>query len=498
MMSSNQKSPAESTFTSNLHKPKLLSAAIRHSVLCLGAIGIPFLGFAQLSGPKTTLAVQYPSLFSDQDRASIVQYWAQPNRLTVGLYNKGGIFQVRETVAGSQWLMSFAHAVKANLIPTVDSLTGSSGGGQSSDQSAWQTWVKAKLAYDRYIAAVNCSHFNAAIDKTSPVAVFPVVPPPGPCPIALAQAAGNPPPLAEAVPISTFDVHFDDFDAKYHDHVQVRPDYPYFRFANGVDFEGMAAKDVDPATWAKLLKIAGVDASTGRVVMAVSGQEGGFDAINTYDTGYVSVGLIQCASLKEGAGSLGELMLDFKQRDPYDFNLNFHKFGIDVQADCTLDVLDPVTGIELTGPLANQEIIDDKRLIAVFQRAGTICDAFRAEQLAMAVRMFDPVNDMVSFNLNGQTAQVRIGDIIHSEAGVATLMDRKVNTGKIYGLNTVLAEVAADHQVQDPTQLAQYEAEIISKMKYRGNYLNDNALSQPGGSAGLTDRHQGRSGRKKH
>ncbi len=436
--------------------------------------------------------IQYANLFSEADRDSIVNFWAQPGRLIVKPWAQDGMFQVRETVAGSLWLMKYLHAIKASLIPTVDSLQSSAPG----SHQGWRAWVKNKLAYDRFLAAETCSQFNAAINHSDPMKVFPTVEPPGPCPPGLATAAGDPPALAEAVPISTYEVNFGDFDVKYHDHVQVRPDYPYYRFSSGVDFEGLAARKVDPNEYAKLLKIAGVDPATGKIVMAVSGQEGGFDAINTYDTGFVSVGLIQFASLKEGAGSLGELLLDFKQRDPFDFNKDFHQYGIDVQPDCSLDVLDPSTGVELVGPYANAEIINDKRLIAVFQRAGTLSDQFRAEQIAMAVRMFDPINDVCTFQLNGEPVQVRVGDIIHSEAGIATLMDRKVNTGKDWGLGKVLTDVATEHQVQDPSQLAQYESEIILKMKYRQNYLNDTALSQPSDSVELTSRHQGRGGRK--
>ena len=103
---------------------------------------------------------------------------------------------------------------------------------------------------------------------------------------------------------------------------------------------------------------------------AVSILEGGFDSVNTYDTGYVSVGFIQFASLKEGGGSLGAVLKNFKAADPLAFASDFHRFGVDVDETGHLVVVDPTSGAVATGAEANARIIEDKRLIAVFGRAG--------------------------------------------------------------------------------------------------------------------------------
>ena len=178
-----------------------------------------------------------------------------------------------------------------------------------------------------------------------------------------------------------------------------------------------------------LFRLAGVEPKVANVMKAVSALEGGFESVNTYDTGYVSVGFIQFASLKEGAGSLGAMLLRYKTGDATNFDHDFRQYGVDVTSNGQLAVLDPATGQECQGPDANARIIADKRLIAVFGHAGSQSDAFIAAQIAAAKDQFYPGADTVSVMLGGQPQVVKVSDLIASEAGMATLMDRKVNTG---------------------------------------------------------------------
>ncbi|MFY7807506.1 MAG: hypothetical protein ACOVSV_00815, partial [Fimbriimonadaceae bacterium] len=82
------------------------------------------------------------------------------------------------------------------------------------------------------------------------------------------------------------------------------------------------------------------------------------------------VGLIQFATLKEGGHSLGQVMLRMKQEDPEEFRTHFRKFGLDVTDNGLLMAADLESGATRIGPEANQQIIEDKQLIAAFQRAG--------------------------------------------------------------------------------------------------------------------------------
>jgi hypothetical protein len=78
---------------------------------------------------------------------------------------------------------------------------------------------------------------------------------------------------------------------------------------------------------------------------------------------------------------------------------------------------------------------------------------------------------------------VRVGDIIRSEAGIATLMDRKVNTGTLDPLPFVLALIAGENGLTKASDFLRFERDIITAMRFRKNYLEDTNLSQPGPAA---------------
>ncbi|MCC7103468.1 MAG: hypothetical protein IT206_10370, partial [Fimbriimonadaceae bacterium] len=128
---------------------------------------------------------------------------------------------------------------------------------------------------------------------------------------------------------------------------------------------------------------------------------------------------------------------------------------------------------------AAQQIIKDKRLIGVFQRAGRLSEANRVAQLQVARQQYYPASDNVLVPIDGRILTGPIGAIIKSEAGLATLMDRKVNTGKLDPLLTVLQGIARAYKVQTFEGFGKYEREIVEKMRWRKSYLEDSTLSQP-------------------
>jgi hypothetical protein len=70
--------------------------------------------------------------------------------------------------------------------------------------------------------------------------------------------------------------------------------------------------------------------------------------VNTYDTGYVSIGFIQFITLADGHEDLARVMAEEKASYPQDFQNDFHRLGMDIQpGDRTLTVIDPATGAEL-------------------------------------------------------------------------------------------------------------------------------------------------------
>jgi hypothetical protein len=412
-----------------------------------------------------------------------VTYWSAPGRYVVTPpvdAKRKGLWQVRLTVEGSQWLLSYNRLRKLTAPPTAVPVP------VTDQQRTWEDWLTKKILHDRWQAlqaarAANRQMFDVdapAPDKTTLLAE-PAAP--GPIPADMLAAVGNPPDLAAAVVPMAYTVAFDDTTIQYEDNTRLgSPRYPFYRFVSGVMAGGQSIRSVPPERLAKLFQMAGCDDSQARVMRAVSQLEGGFDAVNTYDTGFVSVGFIQFASLKEGAGSLGAFLASYKQDDPTDFSADFRKYGIDVSTTGLLDVVDPTTGAEVSGPDANVRVIADKRLIAVFQRAGLKSDPFCAAQVKSAKIQFYPADDPITITtFDGSTLAGKVSDFVKSEAGIATLFDRKVNTGNLKDLTPLVSQLATDHRCTSLSDLAAYEKDIVKAMKYRADFTKDSTLSQP-------------------
>jgi len=169
-------------------------------------------------------------------------------------------------------------------------------------------------------------------------------------------------------------------------------DSPYLLHENGIKEGGIPVRKL--ADIHMLFARAGVtDPTAKNVLIKVSGREGGFDAVNTWDTGYVSVGFIQFTTGETGAGHsllhvLQRMKTDearlAKQRAHVDeFAHYFTDHGIDVR-DGQLYVRDPATGQTKSGAEAVQVIIDDKRVTAIFQDAGVRSMAFKLAQIREA------------------------------------------------------------------------------------------------------------------
>ncbi len=443
-----------------------------------------------------------PDLFDSAEVSAIQKYWAEPGRYAQSLpkdSSSKGIYQVRSTADGSLWLWTYNKARGIGKTPP-----GQVPPPQTEEQRGWDAWIDAKIASDRYEALVQAQQKNfEATGQFLPESEFDTPPlRPGPIPEGLEALAGPAPIFAECCQPAQHTVSFDDgVKLTYQDHVPMKPRYAYYRFPQGVQSMGQHVKDFDPDALATLCKKAGISESERRIMREVSLLEGGFDSVNTYDTGYVSVGLIQFASLREGRGSLGAVMLDLKQSAPEAFNQDFHRFGIEVTPDGALAAVDPDSGAVTIGPDANDTIIRDKRLIAVFQRAGQVCQAFRVAQLRVSKARYFPASDRIETTLGGSPTRIRVGDFIKSEAGLATLMDRKVNTGKLDPLGSVVDEIVAAYDIRSLSDLTAHEYEIIARMRYRKSYLGVVSLSQPLGRDGGSETSRGgassRSKRKK-
>ncbi|MCB0826780.1 MAG: hypothetical protein KDC26_11370 [Armatimonadetes bacterium] len=447
-----------------------LTFAIRTLSLCaLTVLGIP------------AMAPIQTSFFTDAEKKAISDYWNQDGRYIVAFPDDSdtkGIYQARQTPDGSTWLLNYykkARGQSSKVIP------GRKPEAQNDQQKEWDKWVETKYAYDEWAATKAAAGQNG----------FPVtmehMEDPGATPADIVTFAGAAPKFVDVVTPRVHRINFEDLKAEFPDNIKVRRMYSYYRFSDGVMHVGDRMKGREKELM-PLFEKGGLSDSEYKIMAAVSILEGGFDSINTYDTGYVSVGFIQFASLSGGAGSLGQTLKTMKTREPSAYHRNFRRFGIDVTEDGKLVALDIKTGEEKIGADAAMQIIKDRRLIAVFHRAGKLSEEYRIAQILTAKSQYFPAQDTLEVKLGDKTLKGKIGDIVKSEAGLATLMDRKVNTGKYGDLESVLASMALSYKVESWEQFAPLEYEIINAMEYRDNYLERKDLSQPAPSKATANR----------
>jgi hypothetical protein len=411
---------------------------------------------AALSAP-----VQADVHFSKEERDAVMKFWSAPGRYS----SSKGSWQVRPTSEGSTWLWKLQRTSTPDKVsPTLN---------VQSRNAAWNAWIDARIAWDTYQAEKKAAAGSGkAFAKAAPKD-------PGAAPADLAAAIGAVPAFMHAVQPLAHTVNFGDAKLAYEDHVNIRPKFAYFRFEEGVRSYGTRVKTLPEAEVAGLFRKAGIPASSLKVMKAVSLLEGGFDSLNTCDTGFVSVGFIQFACLGGGSGSLGQVLLRMKQRWPEAFQKHFRAYGLDVTGRGVMAALDPTTGAEFTGEGAARRIIADKRLAAAFQRAGQLSEEFRIAQVQVAHEMYYPAGDVFRASFGGQQVAVRIGDVIRSEAGMATMMDRKVNTGRIAGLEAAANSIISRFNLQSPEELALFEYDLVRALSYRKDYLADPSLSGP-------------------
>lgn len=401
--------------------------------------------------------------FTDAEREAICVYWNDVGRYTVSP-SPDARARVNVTVEGSTWYLAFTKAVAA--CRKTDPITA----------ATWQGWWDQRVALLKAIAT----------DATT----LPMDP--GPAPLGLVMVVGAPcPDLYEKVTPTRYTVTFAPGDAPapfvYEDGIDFGKRaayYGYYRQKNGVIRPGKRVREIigdEKRRMEAIFAKAGRSDFERRVLQAVSQYEGGFEAINTYDTGFVSVGFIQFITAVDGTGSLTGVLKRYKTDDPAGFETDFRRFGIDVSADSVLACVNAATGTEARGEEAVRQVIDDKRLTAVFERAASF-DGFRLAQVAVARSQYWPGDDTFAVGLG----TVRVGDVVRSEAGMATLMDKKVNRGNIRDFAEVAERVMTERGLTDIRDLAKYERTLIAAMKYRGDFLADRSLSQPAAEPPLT------------
>jgi hypothetical protein len=260
-----------------------------------------------------------------------------------------------------------------------------------------------------------------------------------------------------------------DFRVELEDHVVAPMLYEGFLRSKGVRHYGPRIREISLDDWISLTERAGLGRKEAQVLRLVSELEGGFESLNTYDTGGVSVGLIQFASLLKGTGSLAELLLDFKSRDPKQFEEYFGRYGIGAEAELGMLAQDDY-GAWVHGPAAVELIADDPVRAAVFIRAGRLSEAFRMAQMRLAIRMYYPAERIVRLSIGGKDVFCQIGSIVKSEAGLANLMEAFVHKGSFRRFVDAVNRVVERRGVKKIESLGMYEHEILDMCIHRRDF----------------------------
>ena len=452
-----------------------------HPLCAVAAVAVAF-----ASRPDVPLRRQGTEpLFAAGERARLVEWWNQSERWTSEPQftdGKQGPWAPRATVDGSAWQFRYRNAVRgARKIPPGQDVVAEDDG----PTAGWERWLAAKIAWDWHRARKSAADANSALPGAPPATpAQPEPPSPGPIPETLLAACGNPPAFAQAVVPLRHRVKLDNPDSEYqfNDNVKVKERFAFYRWSQGVVSVGTKLADLPENVLADRFSRGGFPASQQRIFTAVSRLEGGFDTVQTYDTGHVSVGFIQFITHQDGRHSLSAVLEREKTDSPESFETDFRRYGVDIRTDRTLVVVDPSTGAELAGADAVTKIIDDKRLVAVFQRAGRHSDAFQVAQIRTARDRYWPGDERFEIEgAGGKRIAGTVADIVRSEAGMAILVDRKVNSGSIAPFGDVVARVAKEFACSDLDDLRAREREIVSALRYRTDFLADTKLSQPAG-----------------
>lgn len=409
-------------------------------------------------------------IFSHAEAGRIVTFWNAPGRQTSGDLEPTAPFKVMFSPQASGWLheMYTKRDPGQRLIPTKLPVP------RTQRDKDWDTWIDQQHGQDYAWATALAAWMNQGLADSAIDA--PVSRTELPTPADLQAIVGTPPPFFIVHRAQKIVVNFDDYVASYDEGVDVPRKYPFLRSVTGTVSSSSAP---GTGTLNMLFQQAHLPSILQKPVSAVASLEGGFESINTYDTGGVSLGIIQFASLSTGRGSLARLLQAFKNRAPGEFLTNFRQYGVDVAADGRLSVIDPRTGFETSGRDAVRSIIEDKRLTAVFQRAANKSRTFQSEQLRLLAQSYNPLNLSVPVTLGGRATVVSLKQIIRSEAGIATLMDRLVNRGNLDPISSVISAVAAERGITTAIGLIDVEKEIIDRMTYRHDFLAVLSLSQP-------------------
>jgi peptidoglycan hydrolase-like protein with peptidoglycan-binding domain len=179
------------------------------------------------------------------------------------------------------------------------------------------------------------------------------------------------------------------------------------------------------ATHADQLRALGVTRSEINVMIAVAENEGNLDAINTWDSAFLSFGLFQwTAGQGKARGELPALLARIKNEDRDLFDKYCGQHGLDV-ADVTPDLVHgyfSLRGNRIRTPAAKEQL-RQAPWAYYFWLAGQD-PAVQAMEIRHALGRLDQFYDTDRYQVNGK---YRVSELVTSEYGVGLILDNHVN-----------------------------------------------------------------------
>ena len=182
--------------------------------------------------------------------------------------------------------------------------------------------------------------------------------------------------------------------------------------------------------------VQGISPAAIRIVSAVTENEGRFEAINSWDSAFLSVGILQwTAGQKSAEGEIAALLARVRDSDPAAFQECYGRFGIgvDITAGRNTGFL-TLDGQRLANPAQKNKLRSAEWAYRFWRAAHH--PAVRRAQLQLAVDRIASFSDRA---LHGH----RLCDWLSSELGMAMILDQHVNRpGHVPDtLNAALAEL---------------------------------------------------------
>ena len=208
------------------------------------------------------------------------------------------------------------------------------------------------------------------------------------------------------------------------------------------------------------LQKSGISEDRQKILASISGLEGTFSKVNTWDTGRVSWGFTQWTLGKDGNGTLADFMRDLKTTDPAQYEKSFGKYGLGVDAKGV--VLTRADGTVLKGVEAAEAIRTDVKLSAVFMAAGADPAMQQAQiRFANEGKISGTRNRSVSVtgkDASGEPvkANLQLKDVVTSEYGNAIMTDLAVNAGTGGGVAAAALEKYVKDKGVDPAKVGEW------------------------------------------